>query len=388
MIKLLDIAPLLERYREIVKRDSIDNFNVFTLSSDVYYRENYHSDLLAAFLRYKDEGSGRYILLETFIEMLNASKGNGPKVNIDRYRRPFVEREQNRIDILIKDENTKHCIIIENKINDAVDMYRQLPRYYEIMSKIEKYDVDAIVYLTLFPDKLPDWKDWNKKDCETIESRLLPIPVANSKNQISLLANWVTPCLTKVSDLDVSIPLRQYGRLLEKLSNKMNKLEQVKDLNKILQETDNNKSLTDNIFYLRDMINLLPEAMADDLKEYFSKFKTSMNLPFEISQWQPNSCVINLGNENSIYVYCEFEQESAYKIGISDFSQKYRFPEWLNERIEQQQLREFSQHKKSIDSQDGLKFEFGYHEKTEVIDLIKILISLYQESKNKLHETS
>ncbi len=51
-LKKTDIAKLLKEYREIVKKDYIDKFNVFTITSDLYYRENYHSDILAAFLRH------------------------------------------------------------------------------------------------------------------------------------------------------------------------------------------------------------------------------------------------------------------------------------------------------------------------------------------------
>ncbi|MDE6553890.1 MAG: PD-(D/E)XK nuclease family protein [Muribaculaceae bacterium] len=380
-IKHLDIAPLLESYREIAKKDKLDGFNVFTLTSDLYYRENYHSDILTGFLRYKDEGSGRYILLEAFIEMLNAARKSDNKASIGGFSNPVIEREQNRIDILIKDENTTRCIIIENKINDAVDMPRQLPRYYEIMSQVENCHVDAIVYLTLIPDKLPDRRNWSKADCESIDCRLIPIPVVNSENKISLLANWVNPNLTKISDLDVRIPFVQYGRLLEKLSNNMNKLEKVKELSRVLQDTDKNESLADDVFSLRDMINLLPEAMADDLGVCLLQYKTNEKLPFEILKWQPNSCVVNLGNQNMIYVYCQFNQKEAYEVGISDFSKNDRLPNWLNERIEQQHLETFSPHKISIDAQGGLKYEFGYKEKSLVISFVKKLISLFQDSK-------
>ena len=375
-IKHLDIAPLLESYREIVKKDNIEKFNVFTITSDLYYRENYHSDILTGFLSYEDEESGRYILLEAFIEML---KSSGRKISLDDYKHPIITRESNRIDILIRDEISKHCIIVENKINDAPDMERQLPRYHDNMSKT--YTVDAIVYLTLTPDKLPDRSNWSKADCETIDCRLIPVPVVNSENKISLLANWVNPNLKKISDLDVRIPFSQYGRLLEKLSNNMNKLEKVKELSRVLQDTDKNESLADDVFSMRDMINLLPEAMADDLGVCLLQYKTNEKLPFEILKWQPNSCVVNLGNQNMIYVYCQFNKKEAYEVGISDFSKNDRLPDWLNERIEQQQLETFSPHKISIDAQDGLKYEFGYKEKSLVISFVKKLISLFQDSK-------
>lgn len=375
-----DIRKILDDYREVLKKDRIDTFNVFTITSDVYYRENYHSDILAAFLRHKDVRSGRYILLEAFMEMLNASRRNGEDSIVNDFLNPVIERERNRIDILIKDENTKRCIIIENKINDAVDMYRQLPRYYDVMAKTQQYQVDAIVYLTLTPDRLPNSDDWDKKDCDNIDCRLIPISVVNSDNKISLLANWVKPCLSIVADADVRIPLGQYGRLLETLSNEMNKIEKMKELNRLLQESGKNESVADEMFTLRGMMNLLPEAMADDLGECLRQHMRSMNLPFKISKWQPNSCVVNLDREDKIYVYCQFEKKEAYEIGVSDFSKPDRIPNWLVDKLDQPRLQAYSSHMKNIDSHDGLKYDFGYNAKSEVIDLIKNLISLYNDS--------
>lgn len=382
MIKTSDIANILEEYREVVTKDCIDKFNVFTITSDFYHRENYHSDILAAFLRHKEDKTGKYILLEAFIEMLNASKKQSGK-QIDYYSKPVIEREEHRIDILIKDEDTKHCIIIENKINDAADMYRQLPRYYDIMKDAKDYQVDAIVYLTLLPDKLPDRIGWKKDDCQKIESCLIPIPVANTKNEISLLKNWVEPCFNNVYDEEVKYTLSQYKRLLEKLSNSMSKLEKAKELNHLILDGSENKSLLKDMLSLREMMNLLPEAMADDLKgavadeikELLSKEDTSL----ELTKWQPNSCVINLGDQNTIFVYCEFSDKSAYKVGVADFTKEARLPSWMITPHAQENLQGFTDKKKSSDRNDGVVYEFGYYEKDKVLGFIKRVILIYQK---------
>ncbi len=374
-LKKTDIAKLLKEYREIVKKDYIDKFNVFTITSDLYYRENYHSDILAAFLRHKDEDTGKYILLETFIEMMNASKKKHSGKSIEFYSKPVIEREEHRIDILIKDENTNHCIIIENKINDAVDMYRQLPGYYETMNDKNNYHVDAVVYLTLLPDKIPDRNGWDKDDSQKIESCLIPISVVNIKNEISLLRNWVDPCLKNIQDEEVKYTLSQYKTLLEKLSNNMSKLEKGKELDNAIREDSENKTMLTDLLALREMMNLLPETMADNLKEVLSKVDSSIRL----TKWQPNSCVINLGNENAIYVYCELTDKSAYKVGVADFTKEDRIPSWMTTTETQCKLQCFTDKKKSSDRNDGEKYEFGYFEKNDVIEFIKHVISIYRK---------
>ena len=65
---LSDIAiiSLSEKFDKIQKDTSEVGFNVFTLTSDLYYRENFHSDIIAAFLIPK-----RSTMKATFFLMLS-----------------------------------------------------------------------------------------------------------------------------------------------------------------------------------------------------------------------------------------------------------------------------------------------------------------------------
>ena len=82
----------LQRYREYIKKNNFEEnypFNIFELISDIYYRENFHSDIIAQLL--KNE-----IILKNFLKFIGA--------NESAYKKAEVEREESKIDILIKTE--------------------------------------------------------------------------------------------------------------------------------------------------------------------------------------------------------------------------------------------------------------------------------------------
>ena len=131
--KFID-EDMLKRYREYIDKNNFEEnypFNIFELISDIYYRENFHSDIIAQLLRNE-------IILKNFLDFIGVDKS--------KYENCEVEREESKIDILIKTE--KNCIIVENKLNWAVDMPEQLFRYYNECKNNKKLEVDKIVYLS------------------------------------------------------------------------------------------------------------------------------------------------------------------------------------------------------------------------------------------------
>ena len=138
----------LQRYREYIKKNNFEEnypFNIFELISDIYYRENFHSDIIAQLL--KNE-----IILKNFLKFIG--------VDESAYKNAEVEREESKIDILIKTE--KNCIIVENKLNWAKDMPEQLFRYYSECKNNKKLEVDKIVYLSPNSSKMPE--DYSVKE--------------------------------------------------------------------------------------------------------------------------------------------------------------------------------------------------------------------------------
>ena len=49
-----------------------DAFNIFHIISDLWYRENFHSDIIKFFLDPKEKHDCGVVFLNTFIQMLNS----------------------------------------------------------------------------------------------------------------------------------------------------------------------------------------------------------------------------------------------------------------------------------------------------------------------------
>ena len=151
--KFID-EDMLKRYREYIDKNNFEEnypFNIFELISDIYYRENFHSDIIAQLLRNE-------IILKNFLDFIGVDKS--------KYENYEVEREESKIDILIKTE--KNCIIVENKLNWAKDMPEQLFRYYGICKDNYGLEVDKIVYLS--PNS---WKQPEEQSIKEIPKELI-----------------------------------------------------------------------------------------------------------------------------------------------------------------------------------------------------------------------
>ena len=151
--KFID-EDMIKRYREYIDKNNFEEnypFNIFELISDIYYRENFHSDIIAKL--FENE-----IVLKNFLDFIGVDKS--------KYENCEVEREESKIDILIKTE--KNCIIVENKLNWAKDMPEQLFRYYNECKNNKKLEVDKIVYLS--PNS---WKQPEEQSIKEIPKELI-----------------------------------------------------------------------------------------------------------------------------------------------------------------------------------------------------------------------
>ena len=127
-------GDMLQRYREYIEKNNFEEnypFNIFELISDIYYRENFHSDIIAKLFENK-------IVLKNFLNYIG--------VDSNKYIDCQITREESRIDILIKTDS--NCIIIENKLHWAPDMPEQLFKYYNKCKNSKELEVDKIVYLS------------------------------------------------------------------------------------------------------------------------------------------------------------------------------------------------------------------------------------------------
>lgn len=267
---LNDTKSISEEY-DISKQDVFDiGFNAFTLASDLYYRENFHSDIIKAILDpfEKHNEGAKYLFL--FIDLLNQIK----KLNINKsdFQNSLVIREENKIDILIKDDVSKKAIIIENKINNAGDMSRQIPRYYNIVA--QNYQVVAIAYLTLDLSKTPDKSTWNEEDKKLpIDNLLVIIPAYERYGKYNLYEHWLVPSIVDTQSIDSLFLLKQYGNLLKFLN--INNMDTV-SLEKFYETLKHGDNLKTSIS-IRNMLNDLPEYLAIRIEE---KYRNNC-VPFE-----------------------------------------------------------------------------------------------------------
>lgn len=126
---------ILKKYRDFIKKNTFNEdylFNIFELISDTYYKENFHSDIIAKLLEHET-------VLKYFLNFIDVDSSK--YLNNDY----SVLREENKIDIFIKTDT--NCIIIENKLRWAKDMKEQLSRYYNDCLKND-LEPDKVIYLS------------------------------------------------------------------------------------------------------------------------------------------------------------------------------------------------------------------------------------------------
>lgn len=259
---LADLRIVAHDYDKTKRRISDIGFNIFRLTSDIYYRENYHSDVIKAFLDPTEKHNEKSLFLQLFIEMLNLA---GKTIKKEDFKDAEVVREEGKIDILIKSETTKKAIIIENKINNAGDMARQLPRYYDLVSS--NFTIDAIVYLPLDKSKRPDESSWTKQDKINVHQHLVIIPAYSLDNGINLVDSWIKPAILQAQNMNCIAILRQYADLITYLnSNIMDTIILEKFYNSLMDE-ENLKTAKS----IRNMMNDLPEYMAIRLEDRYKE---------------------------------------------------------------------------------------------------------------------
>lgn len=225
-----ELSPHIEKYIENKKKRMETGFNLFYLISDYYYRETFHSDIIAALLDPCEKHGNNNCYTNLYIDMINKkSKEELSKelINKDFYTAPIISKEfptndgtmQGRVDIFIEgdipdEKGKKHCVVIENKLNNAGDTEQQLPKYSRDL-ETRNFEIDAYIYMPLDPNKEPNKTDWGNKRND-IEKKLVIIP-AYKPDEVNLIDNWLKPALDK-SEGDASFVIQQYIRVLNNLT--------------------------------------------------------------------------------------------------------------------------------------------------------------------------
>lgn len=245
-----------DKIKEEFNLDLNNNFNFFEAISDTYKKENLHSDLMKQILDPTTKEIGNISYLKSFLKIIGVKL----KYFVD-IRNVKVERERNRIDILIANE--ENAIIIENKINNAPDQDKQLERYYNIVSQDK--EVIKIVYITLSSEDNGEPSNLNEyDDSNTIREKLIHLPAVSKDTQKKSLINWLDECIESTLKNSIGkIFLEQYKQLLAYLGGNLLMLESEKNC---IKEIFNSGLVNDLIDMFKHRYDFICELIAEDLK--------------------------------------------------------------------------------------------------------------------------
>ena len=291
-------------------------FNAFALMSDLYKRENFHSDILREILDPHGTHQEGSKFLRLFIEALTDAANEEQrnilkKISWDDDIR--VTREEDRTDIAIYSNTGSWCIIVENKINGAPDMARQLPRYFDYWQRVrEKKNIKAVVYMTAVDNvTFPTSIGWSISERTEIKKLLLLFPGFSDKN--NCIWAWLRKCELETQYFNNKAVFAQYAAVVKQQAGKVMDKEEI---DCFLEQTQNYKV---NITGLRDIIDKLPEYYSN----YFFENLKNNGVLKKVWIWRTTVTVledyeINFSN-GFAYLAMDIHCEALSTYGISIF---------------------------------------------------------------------
>ncbi len=346
MLHSEEIDKIIDKYQAKKTEKENVTFNVFTLISDLYYRENFHSDILFEFLNAKGSHKQGDKYLKLFLSMLN--------IDEKYFTNPIVTKEEHtdnnrRIDILIKDDNSHKAIIIENKIHGAVDMRRQLPDYYNYVSKLG-FEVLSIVYIPLCNYKEPDHSDWTEHEIQIINELLHIIP-AYSDTKSNLCENWLTPSIEQTNDFpEVKAILQQYKSLIILLNQNMDQ-KIIEEFYKFYSDAENKNRISK----IEEMVADIPQYLIERVQTKYKNNKTPFNRVCAYRYYNNWHCA---------FEYFEFK-DHKYKLDIECYglnNYNITFDDYSNNYTKTEN--NYKDVTKLTHALDGFNFCDGYYIKT------------------------
>jgi hypothetical protein len=248
-LKLAGFNDILKENESAKKLKNQVAYNLFTISSTTSHLENFHSDVIASLLNPQELHECGDIFLHIFID--HVSKIGKNKVNKEDFKNTVVSRETGRLDIWIRDSDSKKSIIIENKINNAVDQESQIDRYFEY-AQDKGFQTVAVVYLSLDGSKVaPSSKEHS-------EDIILNVAAFNT-NEDDLVNGWLEKCLQQDINANTSAVINQYIKLLKHLASRTMDRQTLKLFYEKINSDSDVKALADII----EIRNQIPTYRAD-----------------------------------------------------------------------------------------------------------------------------
>ncbi len=242
---------------------------IFNSISDLYYRENFHSDVIAYYLSYD---LPKKCLISWLNEQLKA-KNETEEIVYSEYEYSTPIREEGRRDITIYSQDHKRAIFIENKSNDAEDMDQQVYRYYMDLIK-NNVSVDAVVYLNKKTLKEPSYTGWKNEDIDEIKALLLVTTLTGPNSFTDKIINEV---IKESNDIRLTAFSMELKTLFKNIINGENIMSN-SDFEEYmtLLNQDNN---SDKMKRLVQLFNDLPNTMRDYYYEYLQGLRSDGIMP-------------------------------------------------------------------------------------------------------------
>nr|WP_269769180.1 PD-(D/E)XK nuclease family protein [Brachyspira murdochii] len=252
--------------------------------SDTYYKENFHSDIIAKLLEHET-------VLKHFLDFINIDASK--YLNNDY----SVVREKNKIDILIKTDTDTNCIIIENKLRWAKDMNEQLSRYYNNCLE-NNLEVDKIVYLS--PDILKQPTSQSIKDIPKEKIKIIYGYDGEDEDfYTKVIENSLNDFIEKNEAKEWILLADHYLKILRETGvSKMDKLTQ-DFYNEIINNTDEYEKIKLIVDMYNNLIvtrinNLVSKFQGDNYKNCFYRDfeskKRGLNYAIDIYIYNDYSC--------------------------------------------------------------------------------------------------
>ena len=361
------LAPIIKESEEKQEKRMETGFNLFYLISDHYYRETFHSDIIAALLSPKEKHGGGNLYLNLFLDMIGVDKSNYQDAKVHKEYGTNDGTLGGRIDIFIEGGN-KHCVVVENKLNNAGDTYKQLPKYYHYLDN-NKYNIDKFVYLPLNPYKTPDKSDWSDEESIFIDGKLKILP-AFLEGEPNLIDNWLEIAEKKTENEDARFIIKQYVTVLRNLTNSIMNAKSLKSFYNEMIEGDNLKTALS----VRDMLNDLPEYMAKRIVDEFSSNYEPFEKVFLFSTSSKKAAVLHEAKKNdisfSVDIYCN---ELGYEIVF--FNRQGNIPEEDFANLKNSLKDALNGFEKRPNVNNQYELRLGFNEEDKVHSFIKELLN-------------
>jgi len=362
------LAPIIKESEEKQEKRMETGFNLFYLISDHYYRETFHSDIIAALLSPNEKHGGENLYLDLFLDMIGVDKAPYKNAKVCKEYGTNDGTLGGRIDIFIEGEN-KHCVVIENKLNNAGDTCRQLPKYYGYLKN--KYTIDKFVYLPLNPYKTPDKSDWSDEERKNIDDRLIIIP-AYQEGRKNLIENWliIAEKETITENEDARIIIKQYITVLRNLTIDIMNATKLESFYNEMIKGDN----LETALSVRDMLNNLPEYMAKRIVDKYSSNYEPFEKVFLFSTSSKKAAVLHEAKKNdisfSVDIYCN---ELGYEIVF--FNRQGNIPEEDFANLKNSLKDALNGFEKRPNVNNQYELRLGFNEEDKVHSFIKELLN-------------